>query len=175
VIRPVFVGLCLLPARLSRNEATFVVFAGLKGAVPLLLGSYLLTTTLGDAPRLFAIVVVVVVTSVAVQGSLVPFVARVLHLQMRTVEPQPWALGVRLDREPVGVHRMTVQTGSAADGRSIADLAELPDDAWISLVVRDRQLVGVSSDTMLRAGDEVMVLAPPERAHDLDATFRKPV
>ena len=31
VIRPVVVGLCLVPARLERNERNFVLFAGLKG------------------------------------------------------------------------------------------------------------------------------------------------
>ena len=42
VIRPVFTGLCLLPARLHSNEMAFVLFAGLKGAVPILLGELLL-------------------------------------------------------------------------------------------------------------------------------------
>ena len=37
VIRPVLVGLCLFPARLKCNERNFVLFAGLKGAVPILL------------------------------------------------------------------------------------------------------------------------------------------
>ena len=43
VIRPLFVGLCLLPAQLERGERAFVLFAGLKGAVPILLGDLLLT------------------------------------------------------------------------------------------------------------------------------------
>jgi hypothetical protein len=49
------------------------------------------------ADRLFGIVVVVVVVvfSAAVQGSLVPAVARRLRLPMHTTEPQAWALGVR--------------------------------------------------------------------------------
>ena len=43
VIRPLVVGLCLLPAQLDRGERLFVLFAGLKGAVPILLGDLLLT------------------------------------------------------------------------------------------------------------------------------------
>ena len=103
VIRPLFVWLCLIPARLRRNEQAFVLFAGLKGAVPILLGSLLLAANVPGAHRLYGIVIVVVAFSVLVQGSLVPTVARALHLPMRLVEPQPWSLGVRLAEEPEGV------------------------------------------------------------------------
>jgi cell volume regulation protein A len=128
VIRPVLVGLCLIPARLKANERNFVLFAGLKGAVPILLGGYLLMARVPEASRLYGIVAVVVVFSVVVQGSLVPAAARVLRVQMRTVEPEPWALGVRLRDEPAGVHHLTIKAGSPADGRTIDDLAGLPGD-----------------------------------------------
>jgi cell volume regulation protein A len=85
VVRPVFVGLCLLPAKLKRNEAAFILFAGLKGAVPLLLGVTMLAAHLPDAQRLYGIVVVVVTFSVLVQGSLTPAAARMLKLPMRTI------------------------------------------------------------------------------------------
>jgi cell volume regulation protein A len=89
VIRPVLVGLCLIPARLRSNEAAFVLFAGLKGAVPILLGTLIFEADLADADRYYAIVVVVVAFSVLVQGSLTPAVARWLRVPMRTVEPRP--------------------------------------------------------------------------------------
>jgi potassium/hydrogen antiporter len=174
VIRPVVVGLCLLPTRLNRNERAFVLFAGLKGAVPILLGSFLLDAHLSDAGRLYGVVVVVVVFSVVVQGSLVPAVSGLLHLPMRTVEPEPWALGVRLRDEPAGAHRFTVAASSPADGRSIQDLADLPGDVWVSFLIRDQQLVPVTGDTTLRAGDDVLVLADPELRDQLSIVFEQP-
>jgi cell volume regulation protein A len=129
IIRPVLVGLCLIPARLKSNERNFVLFAGLKGAVPILLGSFLLAAHVPDAERLYGIVAVVVVFSVVVQGSLTPAAARLLHVPMRVVEPELWALGVWLRDEPGGVHRFTIKTGSPADGRTIDDLDDLPGDA----------------------------------------------
>ena len=84
VIRPALVSLCLLPARLARNERVFVLLSGLKGAVPILLGTYLLEARVAHADRLYGIVVVVVVFSVVVQGSLVPALAVRLSLPMRT-------------------------------------------------------------------------------------------
>lgn len=174
VIRPVLVGLCLVPARLKRNQRNFILFAGLKGAVPILLGSFLLADHVPDAERLYGIIVVVVVFSVVLQGSLVPTVAKLLHLAMHVVEPEPWALGVRLQHEPSGVHRLTVETGSTADGRTIEALEELPGDAWISLIVRGGQLLPVRSDTQLRAGDDIIVVAESEQDGELTRIFERP-
>ena len=174
VIRPVLVGLCLIPARLKANERNFVLFAGLKGAVPILLGSFLLAARVPGAERLYGIVVVVVVFSVVVQGSLVPAAARLLHVRMRVVEPEPWALGVRLRDEPAGVHQLTIKAGSPADGRAIDDLAGFPGDAWVSFVVRDGQLVPITGDTRLRAGDDVLVLAHPDLREKLITAFQGP-
>jgi potassium/hydrogen antiporter len=172
VIRPPAVMLCLLGAGLHRSERRFVLFAGLKGAVPILLGSFLLTADVDDAQRAFGIVVVVVVFSVLVQGTLVPQVAKYLRLPMRTVDPEPWAFGVRLRDEPTGVHRMTVGAGSVADGRAIRDIPGLPPDAWVSLVVRDRSLVNAQPGTELQAGDEVLVIADDANEQQLAGPFQ---
>ena len=171
IIRPVLVGLCLIPARLENNERNFVLFAGLKGAVPILLGGFLFAAHVPNAQRLYGIVAVVVVFSVVVQGSLIPAAAKLLHIQMRLVEPEPWALGIRLRDEPSGVHRLTIKSGSLADGRTIDDLADLPGDAWVSFVVRGGQLVPIKGDTRLRAGDDVLVLAPSELGEKLITAF----
>jgi cell volume regulation protein A len=174
VIRPLLVGLCLLPTRLQRTERAFILFAGLKGAVPILLGELLLGAHVPGAERLYGIVVVVVAFSVLTQGSLVPTVARLLHLPMHTVEPEPWALGVRLRDRPEGAHRLSVAAGSAAGGRTVDEVGDLLGDVWVSIVVRDRQLVPVRGDTRLEAGDEVVVLADPERHPDLLEAFSGP-
>jgi len=174
VIRPLLVGLCLIPVRLRANERTFVLFAGLKGAVPILLGVFLLGADVPDASRFYGIVVVVVVFSVLVQGSLVPVVARRLRLPIRTVEPEPWSLGVRLRDEPDGVHRFTIAAGSPADGCTIEDLAALPGDSWVSFVVRAGRLVPVNGETELRHGDEVLVLADPSLVDALRVAFEQP-
>jgi potassium/hydrogen antiporter len=174
VVRPLLVGLLLLlPVRLAWGERLFVVWAGLKGAVPILLGTFLLTASVPDATRLYAVVVVVVAFSVIVQGSLVPAVAARLDVPMRTVEPEPWTLGVRFRHEPRGLRRYVVVTDSPADGRTIGDL-DLGEDVWISLVIRDGQLIPVQGSTTLWAGDEILALTDPERAPDLASVFTAP-
>ena len=171
LIRPLAVGTCLVPVRLQRNERVFILVAGLKGAVPILLGEFLRAAHVPDAERLYGIVVVVVAFSVLVQGGSVPGVARLLRLPMRTVAPEPWAMGVRLRDEPHGVHRLTVASGSAAEGWTVEDLGDHAGDIWVSIVVRTSGLVPVRADTELQAGDEVVILADPELGGTLAALF----
>ena len=87
VVRPLLVGLVLLPVRLARGERIFVLWAGLKGAVPILLGTYLLSSGVPDALGLYGVVFVVVTFSVVVQGGLVPLVARACGLDVKVVGP----------------------------------------------------------------------------------------
>jgi cell volume regulation protein A len=91
VIRPVVVGTLLLPAQLRPGEKAFIVWGGLKGAVPILLASLALERGVHGAGRIYDIVFVVVLASVVVQGSSVPFVARRLGVQMHPVAVTPRA------------------------------------------------------------------------------------
>jgi len=170
LIRPVAIGLSLARVQLSRSERLFVLWAGLKGAVPILLGSFILIAPVPERQRLYGVVVVVVAFSVVVQGGLVPLVAERLGVPMRSVEPEPWALGMRLQDEPEGVHRFTVASGSAADGCSIEDLDALGGRFWVSMVLRGGSLVAVRRDTVLRAGDEVLVLGV-DKADEVEQAF----
>ncbi|ORV61576.1 hypothetical protein AWC03_09575 [Mycobacterium europaeum] len=174
LIRPLAVSACLLGVQLERNERLFILFAGLKGAVPILLGELLRAAHVPNAERLYGIVVVVVIFSVLVQGSSVPGVANLLRLPMRTVETQPWEIGVRLADEPEGVHRLSVAKGSAAEGCTVEGLSDRVGDIWVSIVVRTTGLVPVRGNTELEAGDEVVVLAEPELHDTLVELFGPP-
>ena len=174
VIRPLVVGLCLLPAQLDRGERIFVLFAGLKGAVPILLGELLLTADVPDAERLYGIVVVVVIFSVVVQGSLVPTVARRLGVPMQPVRPEPWAVDVRLRADPDTTHQVSVAAGSLVDGRTVGEVAEQASNIWVSIVVRDGQLLPVRGDTRLRAGDMVTLLTDGDIPERVTEMFTKP-
>ena len=171
IVRPLAVCACLVPVALQPNERGFILFAGLKGAVPILLGEFLRAAHVPQAERLYGIVVVVVVFSVLVQGSSVPAVARLLKLPMRSADPEPWAIGVRLREEPHGAHRLTVAAGSAAEGSTVAELAERAGDIWVSIVVRASGLIPVSAETQLAAGDDVVILADPELDDRLTELF----
>jgi cell volume regulation protein A len=87
VARPLVVAALLAPADLTRGEKTFVMWGGLKGAVPILLAALAVIGGAAHARDIYEIVFVVVAFSVVVQGATIPFAARRLGVPMRLVEP----------------------------------------------------------------------------------------
>jgi cell volume regulation protein A len=83
--RPFGIAPFLAPLRLRRGERLFVMWGGLKGAVPILLAAFALLEHVPGSERIYGIVFVVVAFSVIAQGSTVPLVARRLGIPMRVV------------------------------------------------------------------------------------------
>ena len=90
LVRPVVVGSLLLPVGLRWGERLFVMWGGLKGAVPILLAAFALLADVDEAAKIYGIVFVVVAFSVFVQGGTIPLVAPRLGVPMRTIVPAPW-------------------------------------------------------------------------------------
>jgi cell volume regulation protein A len=89
VARPLATAPILAPLDLRRGERLFVMWSGLKGAVPILLAAFALLEGVSGAERIYAIVFVVVAFSVIFQGGSVPFAARKLGVPMRSVYREP--------------------------------------------------------------------------------------
>jgi potassium/hydrogen antiporter len=169
IARPITVALLLARVRMRLGEKLFIMWGGLKGAVPILLAAFVLVADVRDSVAIYNIVFVVVAFSVIVQGSLIPFVAHRLGVPMRIVEPEPWDVSIRL-REPGNVQRYTIGNGSRVVGSTIRDLP-IGERAWISFVVRDGQAQQARGSHVLRVGDEVHVLGDPEDANVLRRLF----
>jgi cell volume regulation protein A len=171
VVRPMLVGILLIPVRLRMPERIFVLWAGLKGAVPILLGLFILGAGLPNADQMYRIIFVVVLISVVLQGGTVPLAARLLRIPMHDAEPlHPYATGLRFRTAPRGLYRYTIQSGSPADGTAVADL-ELGDRTWLSLIRRDGELLPLRRDTRLHAGDQVLAQSDPDV--DIERLFRR--
>jgi cell volume regulation protein A len=87
IARPLVVGSLLMPVRLNSGERYFVMWGGLKGAVPILLAAFAVVAEVDDARRIYQTVFVVVLASVVVQGSTVPLAAKRFGIEMQRVEP----------------------------------------------------------------------------------------
>jgi potassium/hydrogen antiporter len=145
VVRPLVVYPLLVPIRLSWGERTFVVWSGLKGAVPILLASLAVVAGTSYADEIYGIVFVVVLFSVVVQGTAVPAVAAKVGVPMRGGS-----------KAGEGWRHFVVQEGALAHGTRIADLP-LAERAWVEAVYRDERSVGVDGQAELRPGDGVLV------------------
>ncbi|MGH3003595.1 MAG: cation:proton antiporter [Gaiellaceae bacterium] len=91
VARPLAAAPLLAPVRLRRGEKLFVMWGGLKGAVPILLAAFALGAHVAHGRRIYETVFVVVLASVVVQGGSISPVARSLGVEMRRVPLMPRA------------------------------------------------------------------------------------
>lgn len=89
VARPLAVGALLIPAHLRAGERLFVMWSGLKGAVPIFLAAFAILAGVQDANVIYGIVFVVVAFSVLVQGSTIPLAASLAGVPMRVVQAEP--------------------------------------------------------------------------------------
>jgi potassium/hydrogen antiporter len=166
--RPLVVVLTLLRAHLRWAERAFIAWCGLKGAVPILLAAFAVIGGVPNASDVYGIVFVVVLLSVAVQGTPVPLVAGVLRIPMHRRPYSPWQFTVGLGEEPEGTREFTVGAGSRAENSELRTLP-LGRNAWVTLVVRDGAAVAPRGSLRLRAGDRLVLLTEP---HDTPVLAR---
>jgi cell volume regulation protein A len=170
--RPLVVVGTLATAHVRWAERAFVAWAGLKGAVPILLAAFAVLGGVTGADRVYGIVFVVVLVSVIGQGTLVPLAARVLQIPMHERPSLPWELAVGLTEEPLGAREFTVARGARAEGHEIRDLP-LGEHVWITLIVRDGAAIQPNGSLRLCAGDRVLILAEYEDQPALSRLFEK--
>jgi cell volume regulation protein A len=159
VARPLAVVPLLLPVRLRHGERLFIAWGGLKGAVPILLGSLAVLAEVNGSAELYGIVFLVVLFSVIVQGSTVPYAARKARIPFR-----------RVDHDLAEVLEFAVRDDSIASGSRIRDLP-LGERAWLGVLIRDGRPHEIGDDVVLEPGDRVHVYSQPEDAPALHRIF----
>jgi len=159
IARPLAVLPLLLPERLTRGERLFIAWSGLKGAVPILLGALAVLAGVDGASSLYGIVFIVVLFSVIVQGSTVPYAARRLRIRFR-----------RVDHDLAEVREFVIGERAFANGRRIRELP-LGERAWLGVLIRDGRPRAIDDQVVLASGDRVHVYAQPEDGAAMERIF----
>ncbi|MEU7617436.1 potassium/proton antiporter [Micromonospora rifamycinica] len=156
--RPVSVLVSALPFRVSLREQAFLSWAGLRGAVPIVLATIPLSARVPGADRLFdAVFVLVVIFTVLQAGTLAPAARRLrvtapAELTEIRVETAP------LERMRADLLQLEVPTGSRLAGVHVDEL-RLPVGASVTLVLRDGVGFVPGTDTRLKTGDSLLIVA----------------
>lgn len=160
VARPAAVFISLALSRLTRREKVLISWVGLRGAAPIILATFPLVAGLPEASLIFNVVFFVVLTSVLIQGTTIPMIARWLRLNA----PPPAAAAPSL-REHISEHLLEIQLSSDAKaaGKRIIDL-HLPRDVLLVLIERNGEHIVPTGSTELLGGDSILLAAP----HDQD-------
>jgi len=162
VARPLAVWLGTVGMRIPRRDRHFMSWAGLRGAVPIVLATYPMAAGLEVGERVFNLVFFAVLLSVAIQGSTLGSFARQLGLS-EPRRPMPrYALDlITMARSELGLTVVDLPGPKGRPGARVRDLV-LPPEALITLIARGEEVVPPTGNTRLRGWDQVTVLALPE-------------
>jgi potassium/hydrogen antiporter len=173
VARPVAVAVATLPFAYNWRERALLAWAGLRGAVPVVLATFPVIAYVPHRLQLFNIVFFAVLVSTVLQGSTFETLAR--RLGLTTTEPalpRPLSESGTIRRLGAEVLEYTVGPSDAIATVRVRDLG-LPRDAVVSVIVRDERAIPPRGSTQLRAGDELHLVIGEESSHLVHDLLRR--
>ena len=171
VIRPIAVVLSTMFHRFSAAERAFLGWAGLRGAVPIVLGTFVLSAEVEEAETIFNAVFFVVLVSLIAQGTTLQWFAGRLGL-LDSVGPA--------QSPPIQVDAMSsldlvdfvVASDHAISGAAVRELG-LPRSALIAVIDRQGDAIPPRGSTVIQAGDRLFVLLPTRSIPALEDVFNR--
>lgn len=171
--RPLAALVSLAPFRFRLPEIAFVSWAGLRGAIPIILATYPLLLGVPGASRLFDGVFFVVLVSAIVQGWSLPLVGRLLGLERETDRPPPVSLEITSLRHADGdIVEFVASAGTALPGRTIRELA-LPPEAVVAMIARGERIIPPRGSTRIEPDDRVFFVVTSEARPLLDTVVAR--
>jgi cell volume regulation protein A len=171
VARPAAVWASTSISQFTNRERLLLGWAGLRGAVPIVLATFALSSKVPHKETIFNAVFFVVVVSTIVQGTTLERVARSLGL----VSPAPPVPEAPLEVGPMSqldLVEFAVAADHAVNGSAVRQLG-LPRNALIAVVHRNDEALPPRGSTILRAGDRLFVLVPRKNRADLEDVFSR--
>jgi cell volume regulation protein A len=156
--RPLSVAASATPFRVGVRDQAFLSWAGLRGAVPIVLATIPLSRNVSGASGLFDAVFVLVVVYTLVQGGALAPVARWLGVTAPAEAAELRVETAPLERMRADLLQLEVPPGSRLSGVHLDEL-RLPVGASVTLVLRDGKGFVPQPDTRLKVGDSLLIVA----------------
>ncbi len=165
--RPVAVMVTTAFEAFTPSERIVLGWAGLRGAVPVVLATFPVIAAIPDSERFFDIVFFAVVLSTVLQGATVEPLARVLRVTTtRPALPRPIGDTGTIQRLGAELIEWTVEPDDAIAGTLVRDLG-LPREALITLIVRGAEAIPPRGSTRIESGDALHMMVRAEAADQI--------
>ena len=174
VARPITVFLCLLPCGYSTKEMTYVSWAGLRGAVPIILGTLPVLADVDGADHIFNLVFFIVVFSSFFPGATLRRVTQWLKVGS-AAKPAPSAvieLNSSLQLDSLILSFYIDQSVATCDA-ALSEL-ELPPDAAVVMIVRGQSILAARGSVRIQSGDHVYLLCKQDDRAVVELLFGVP-
>jgi cell volume regulation protein A len=167
--RPLSVFISLLFFKLGARKKIFISWVGLRGAVPIVLATYPLTAGIEKAGIIFNLVFFISVSSVLIQGTSLPMVARWLKLTVPVSLKKKSTLDLELAWKTKSIYNtVMIEPEFNCIGKSIVDIG-LPNSIIIALIERNNKFFISDGSTRLLKGDKLYIMA--DNPNDLDKLY----
>ncbi|MGI6453023.1 MAG: potassium/proton antiporter [Syntrophomonadaceae bacterium] len=167
IARPIAVFALTVKCGLNFKEKSFLSWAGLKGAVPIVLATFPMAAGLENSQTFFNIIFFIVLISALVQGSTISLFSEKLGL----TEPKKIVPMHSLELVSIGKANAEMIEYEVSENIHILDkpLAEIdfPNDVLVNAIIRDDELITPSGDTKIEAGDILYILASRKSKKEL--------
>jgi cell volume regulation protein A len=171
VIRPIAVWISTALNRFTTHERLLLGWAGLRGAVPIVLGTIVLSSDVHNGKTIFNAVFFVVVVSALVQGWSLEWVAERLHVV--SVGPPEHAPPLQVGAlSSLDLVEFDVAPEHAIAGSAVRELG-LPRTALVAVVARGDETIPPRGSTLIRPGDRLFVLAPTSMRPEIEDVFAR--
>jgi cell volume regulation protein A len=171
VARPLSVLACAFATRLSLREGIFLSWAGLRGAVPIVLTTIALANDVDGSTELFDIVFVMVVIYTLLTAPTLPWVGRRLRV-ISVGEPRDLDVeAAPLERVAADLLQVNITRKSRLHGVEVGEL-RLPMGASVALIVRGDQTLVPDDRAVLRRGDDLLVVTPRRLREETEDRLR---
>ena len=169
--RPISVLVSLAGFRVPWREQIFLSWAGLRGAVPIVLATFPIVAGVPNSDRLLNIVFILVVVFTLIQGPSLPLVARKLGLIRRDAARELQVESAPLDVLGAELLTLTVSPGSRLNNVSVREL-RLPDPSVITLIIRDGHSFVPDQATHIAIGDELLIVTTSKTRESAERRLR---
>ncbi len=171
IARPLMVLLCLLPFGYRRSESGFIAWVGLRGAVPILLATYPVLAGVNGSYELFHLVFFVVVVNALIPGATIRWAVALFKVEQAEQQRPPPVLEINaIEALPVQIMSFRIDPAAMVSGIQAGSLP-LPEGADILLLVRQKQVLPVREDTVLKPDDHIHVMVRPEDKRRIELLF----
>ena len=163
IARPLGVFLSLaFVKKVDNKQKLFISWVGLRGAVPIVFATYPLLEGIEKSDTIFHIVFFIVLTSILFQGTTLHRLAKWLQLEAKAPKKREQAIHLSEDVKSELLELEVTQNATAA-GKKIVELG-FPKGSLIVLINRNDQYVTPRGDTVIEAGDRLMVMTDDQQA-----------
>ncbi|MGW6496819.1 potassium/proton antiporter [Nonomuraea angiospora] len=143
--------------RVSWREQAFLSWAGLRGAIPIVLATIPWASNVEGSKEIFNEVFVIVIVFTLLQGPTLPFVARLLGVAAPGEAHDLEVEAAPLEELKADLLQVKVFPGSRLHGVEIFEL-RLPAGAQVTLIVRDGKSFVPTGNTRIRVEDQILLV-----------------